>query len=116
MDHPVPCGRPSTVAVFVAPSYLDQARLRLWAKTVETELVLLTDDPTDANAVIARQLRCSGVSSAVVRVTGTLRSTLAIELARERRDHLMARLADKVIDFGKLNSRRFPGIQTTGYE
>jgi hypothetical protein len=98
------------VAVFVAPTWTDQARLRLWAKTLEAvDMVLLTDDLSDGNVVIARQLKCSEIICALVRTPGVMRSLPALEGARRARDAKMALLASTIYDFGELpgGSERF---------
>jgi hypothetical protein len=115
--------RYGVIAVFAAAAWTDQARLRLWAKTVGAAVVasqelqtvvLLTDDPSEANNVLARQLRCSNVVCAIVRTPGTMRSTIELGRARLRRDLAMAQLADAIFDFGEMSGgrRRFPDKQT----
>lgn len=111
------------VAAFVALDWSDQGYLRLWAKTLRERsikwngpvtMVLLTDDVTDGNAVLTRQLRCSGIVSAAVRVPSTMRSQLELDRARLERDLTMANLADVVFDFGNVagGTWRFPGKDT----
>lgn len=107
----------SIVAVFIAPEWHDQAKLRRWAKSLEdssTELVLMTDDASDGNAVLSRQLRCSGVVSAFVRVPGMMRSAAELQRARAKRDDAMASVATVIVDFGDLvgGQSRFSGKQT----
>jgi hypothetical protein len=118
-----PLDRKGVIAAFVAPSWTDQARLRVWVKTIGAAsaasqelqpLVLLTDDPSDGNNVLARQLRCSNVVCAIVRMPGTMKSTIELAKARLQRDLAMARLADVVFDFGVMSGgcRRFPDKET----
>jgi hypothetical protein len=106
----------SIVAVFIAPTWHDQARLRRWAKSLDgTEaFVLLTDEPSEGNTVLLRQARCSGVIAAVVRVPGLMRSPQELQWARSRRDEMMARVAGSIVDFGDVvgGQSRFPGKQT----
>lgn len=88
------------VAVFVAPVFLDAGRLRVWAKTQAQSLfVLLTDDPSEGNTILLRDLRCAGVVSAIVRTPGTQRSPAEREVARHRRDDYMAAAASKIVIF-----------------
>lgn len=120
-----PLARPRIVAVFVAPEWIDQARLRTWAKLVGDSrtstgeriisMVLLTDDMTDGNSTLSRQFRCSDVVNAVVRVAGMLRSHQSLAAARADRDLVMAQVADVVVDFGHIEGGcdRFPGRRTT---
>lgn len=109
--------------MFAAAAWTDQARLRLWAKTVGAAavasqqlqtVVLLTDDPSEANNVLARQLRCSNVVCGIVRTPGTMRSTSELGRARLQRDLAIAQLADVIFDFGEMSggSRRFPDKET----
>lgn len=92
------------VAAFVSPLWKDQSALRLWAKLlgakVATEIVLITDDASEGNVVLARQLRCSGIVCAVVRLPTVLRSQEALDKARHQRDSAMAMVVDAVWDFG----------------
>ena len=88
------------VAVFADPTWVDQAKLRLWAKTrTEGTVVLLTDDVTDANTVLARQLRCSGIVCMVARTPGTMRSEEEMRKSRAVRDRAMLELATEVVRF-----------------
>lgn len=98
-----------SIAVFVSPAWRDQAALRLWAKlladpastgNVKVELVLITDEASDGNSILARQLRCSGVVCAVVRLPTVLRSQQQLDEARSTRDTIMAKHVDLVWDFG----------------
>ena len=94
--------RPRVIAAFASETWSDQARLRVWAKLFEgqSELcVLLTEESTDANVVLARQLRCSGVAVALMRAGGTLRSPPELRAARARRDVLAMRMADEIVVF-----------------
>lgn len=90
------------VAVFVELAWTDQARLRLWAKqqNADTAFVLLTDEPSDGNTVLARQLRCSGVVAAIVRIPGVMRSVAELERARCLRDLSMLEVSDSIVMFG----------------
>lgn len=120
----VPLGKAAVAAVFVSEDWLDQARLRLFAKAIGAAkhptgervfvLVLLTDELTDANGTLSRQFRCSEVVNAGVRIAGTLRSKEALDAARTLRDQAMAAVADVVFDFGHIEggSERFPGKRT----
>lgn len=93
--------RVQVVAVWVTTGWTDVARLRLWAKQVPTSFcILLTDDVTEANTVLARQLKCSDVTVGLIRLPGALRSADALWKARVRRDEVMVSLADEVVVFG----------------
>jgi hypothetical protein len=115
MEMELPASR-GVVSVFIALDWSDQASLRMWAKTMMLSefLVLLTDEVTDGNAVLGRQLRCSGVVSASVRLPGLMRSELALEKARRLRDQTMARISDTIFDFGNVQGGldRFAGKRT----
>lgn len=109
-----------SLAVFVSPLWKDQAAIRLWAKLlggsrsgtsrvdktaptirgIQVELVMITDDVSEGNAVLARQLRCSGIVCAVARLPTVLRSQSELDEARKQRDSTMAVVADAVWDFG----------------
>lgn len=93
--------RPRVVAVFVSEAWLDQARLRLWAKQQASAgpCILLTDDVTDANTVLARQLKCSGVVVAIMRGAGTLRSAEELVRSRVKRDATMMAVSDETVVF-----------------
>lgn len=103
------------LAVFVAASWLSQAQLRDWVKSLaDGTVVLLTDDLSDGNMVLLRQLKCSEVVVLVARTPGMMRSVQAIETAKRRRDEAMAAVADSVVDFGEMpgGSTRFAGQLT----
>lgn len=97
-----------SIAAFVSPAWSDQSALRLWAKLLGSvseeyenlRIVLITDDASEGNAVLARQLRCSRIVCAVVRLPTVLRSQEALDKARHQRDSAMAMVADVVWDFG----------------
>lgn len=103
------------VAVFVSYAWTDQMRLRVWAKQLIPyhTVVLLNDEPSEGNATLMRQLRCSEVVCLVARVPGQMRTLRAIEDAKRRRDEVMAELATVIVDFGDLpgGSTRFAGRQ-----
>ena len=90
-------------AVFASALWVDQSRLRIWAKQTKAALVLLTDDATDANVVLARQLRCSAVVAATVRVAGTLRSVQALTQGRAQRDEVMLQVSDEIVVFAQMD-------------
>lgn len=92
---------PIVAAVFVSPGFLDMGRLRVWARqTLHENVVLITDDPTDANSVLGRALRCEGVVHAVFRTPTTLRSAADLIAARRARDMAMIGIASHVVLFG----------------
>jgi hypothetical protein len=92
------------IAVFVASDWLDQPRLKVWAKKVPKDaVVLLTDDPSDGNTVLARQLRaCEELVIAVVRTPGTRRSPQSALDAWVKRDATMIAIADRIVVFGQM--------------
>ena len=107
------------VAVFVSPDFLDMGRLRVWAREVRSQapgtVALLTDDPSEANTVLARQLRCEGVVHGIVRTPTTLRSREQLETARRDRDTAMIELADAVVTFGVVDEQLFACKTVTRY-
>lgn len=88
------------VAVFVAPVYLDAGRLRIWAKTQARSLfVLLTDDPSEGNTILLRDLRCADVVTATVRTPGTQRAPAEREAAKLMRDDYMVAASARLVIF-----------------
>jgi hypothetical protein len=103
------------IAVFVSPGWTDDMRLRVWAKSLRPDvIVLLTDDPSEGNVVLMRQLKCSDTVCLIARIPGTMRSIRAVVDGKRRRDETMVSLATRVVDFGDLpgGSERFVGRQT----
>lgn len=107
------------VAVFVSPDFVDMGRLRVWARQLHSHdartVVLLTDDPTDANSVLGRQLRCEHVVHAVVRTATTLRGLNELEQARRDRDAAMIAIATEVVLFGDHDAQQLAGKSVTRY-
>jgi hypothetical protein len=103
-------------AVFIAQGWSDQTFMRMWVKMLvkKPTMVLATDDVTDGNSVLLRQLRCSGIVAAVVRIPGVMRSAVELARARLQRDSAMAELATVIYDFGEMPGgvERFAGKQT----
>lgn len=90
-------------AVFIAPDWLDMNALRIWAKQLPRDaLVLLTDETKDGNAVLVRQLRCESIVYATASTPGRPRSRAEFEAAFKVRDEVMAAFASRVVDFGEL--------------
>lgn len=94
---------PEVFAVFVAKDWLDTDKLRLWVKRLPHGVfVLLTDENTESNVVLIRQLRCDCITYALVATPGRLRSRANYEAAIIARDEVMAAVAKHVVDFGEL--------------
>lgn len=106
----------SVLAVFIAPGWSYQAIVRLWVKQLrqQPKMVLVTDDVTEGNTTLLRQLKCSSIVGAVVRMPGVMRSEAELERARLQRDAAMADLASIIYDFGDVpgGPNRFAGKQT----
>ena len=101
-----------TIAVFVAEDWFDIEPLRMWVKLQpKTALVLLTDDVTDANAALTRQMRCDGIVSAMIRTPSARRAPAEYAAAKVKRDQYMAAVATSVVDFGNVagGPNRFAG-------
>jgi hypothetical protein len=111
------------VAAFVSPTWLDRACIRAWVQTLSdhSRFVLITADSTDGNAVLARELRCSCIVSAVVwmqNVVGGIKSVEDLREAQRARDEMMAEVAAEVFDFGEMpgGAERFAGKKTTVFK
>lgn len=91
-----------TVAVFAAVDYTDYGRIRVWAaqQSQKQMLVLVTDDPSEQNAVLVRQLRCYEVAYAVVHMSAVVRSLADMQTAQARRNRVMLEMASQVVTFG----------------
>jgi hypothetical protein len=103
-------------AVFISPTWFDNVQLRLWVKlSMPGFFVLLTEDAIEGNSVLARELRCSGIVSAIVRLPTNLRSQAEQQRARLLRDESMAAVATLIFDFGNMpgGQERFAGKRTT---
>lgn len=93
-----------TISLFVAEDWLDHTQLRQWVKQTLSQMafVLITDDFSTANAVLLRELRCSGIVVGVVRTPGSQQSALELASARFRRDSYMAAHSKHIFDFGRM--------------